>query len=274
MLKKCVLTILLFSFFLLTKGQTSTFMKQISVNVNNKVELTDLNSQPLKTGGLYRVQMSIVSTGSKTGAEYLVWYDNANTTWKTRMVTVNGTTSNHPTLEVIDNVVKVATQHVNAYRVRVFVAYYSAENPNTVPSFFGASYHWQRNTSRLYYLDGNVGIGTAEPTSRLAVNGNIRAKEIKVEATNWPDYVFKQDYDLKPLSEVEGYINEHGHLPEIPKASKVETEGVSLGEMNKLLLKKVEELTLHLIEKEKEMTDLKKGMQDMKERIVQLESNK
>lgn len=105
--------------------------------------------------------------------------------------------------------------------------------------------------------NGNVGVGTATPTSKLAVNGNIRAKEIKVEATNWPDYVFGEDYELKSLSELEGYINKYGHLPEIPKAAEVEADGVSLGEMNKLLLKKVEELTLYLIEQQKEINYLK-----------------
>jgi len=114
---------------------------------------------------------------------------------------------------------------------------------------------------------GKVGIGTTDPKEELSVNGYIRAKEIKVEATNWPDYVLQKDYDLSPLSEVEGYINEHGHLPEIPKASEVETEGVSLGEMNKLLLKKVEELTLHLIEKEKEI----RAMQTTANRMAELE---
>ncbi|PRD44964.1 hypothetical protein C5745_18850 [Sphingobacterium haloxyli] len=119
---------------------------------------------------------------------------------------------------------------------------------------------------------GNIGIGTETPSERLAVNGNIRAKEIKVEATNWPDYVFRNDFELKPLSEVERYINENGHLPEIPTASEVEIAGVSLGEMNKLLLKKVEELTLHLIEKEKQVRNLEQGMRTMEDRISKLET--
>ncbi|MGJ1448157.1 hypothetical protein ACR79S_15065 [Sphingobacterium spiritivorum] len=99
--------------------------------------------------------------------------------------------------------------------------------------------------------NGYTGIGTATPTERLAVNGNIRAKEIKVEATNWPDYVFRQDYELKPLAELDAYIKEHGHLPDMPKAAEAEKEGVSLGEMNKLLLKKVEELTLYILQMQK-----------------------
>ncbi|PRD44963.1 hypothetical protein C5745_18840 [Sphingobacterium haloxyli] len=107
--------------------------------------------------------------------------------------------------------------------------------------------------------NGNVGVGTATPTSKLAVNGNIRAREIKVETANWPDYVFQKDYELKSLSEVEKYINENGHLPEIPKAEEVEAEGVSLGEMNKLLLKKVEELTLYLLEQDKRIRELEEN---------------
>ncbi|WP_293917993.1 MULTISPECIES: hypothetical protein [unclassified Sphingobacterium] len=99
--------------------------------------------------------------------------------------------------------------------------------------------------------NGYTGIGTTTPTERLAVNGNIRAKEIKVEAANWPDYVFKKDYELKPLSELQSYIEEHGHLPDMPKAAEAEKEGVSLGEMNKLLLKKVEELTLYILQMQK-----------------------
>jgi hypothetical protein len=63
--------------------------------------------------------------------------------------------------------------------------------------------------------------------------------------------VFEKDYELQPLNEVEQYINEHKHLPNIPSAKEVETDGLNLGEMNKLLLQKVEELTLHLIEQQK-----------------------
>ncbi|PRD44988.1 hypothetical protein C5745_18900 [Sphingobacterium haloxyli] len=116
-------------------------------------------------------------------------------------------------------------------------------------------------------VQGNVGIGTDTPRERLSVNGNIRAKEIKVEANNWPDYVFQENYHLRPLAEVKDYIKVNGHLPEIPSAKEVEEQGLSLGEMNELLLKKVEELTLYLIERderieniEKELTEIKKNL--------------
>jgi len=104
---------------------------------------------------------------------------------------------------------------------------------------------------------GYVGIGTTTPQSALAVNGKITAKEVEVTLAGFPDYVFEPDYDLMTLEEVEAYIQEHGHLPHVPSACEVEENGLGLGEMNKILLEKVEELTLHLIEKEAELKQLR-----------------
>jgi len=101
------------------------------------------------------------------------------------------------------------------------------------------------------YFEGNVGLGTLSPRERLSVNGKIRAHEIKVETANWPDYVFAQDYQLPSLKETEKHIKEKGHLPGIPSAEEVKTNGVDLGEMNAKLLQKIEELTLHLIDQNK-----------------------
>lgn len=98
---------------------------------------------------------------------------------------------------------------------------------------------------------GNVGIGTNYPTEKLAVNGKIKAKEIKVEAANWPDYVFAKSYQLATLEETEKHIKEKGHLQGMPSAKQVEANGIDLGEMNAKLLKKIEELTLYLIEQNK-----------------------
>ena len=99
--------------------------------------------------------------------------------------------------------------------------------------------------------NGNVGIGTLTPQEKLSVNGKIRAKEIKVETANWPDYVFSDNYQPKSLPELEQFIKKNKHLPEVPSAQEVEQNGVELGEMNKILLKKIEEMTLFLIEQNK-----------------------
>jgi hypothetical protein len=96
---------------------------------------------------------------------------------------------------------------------------------------------------------GNVGIGVINPQSKLAVNGQIRANEVKVLSNiDVPDYVFENGYKLLSLKEVESYIGENKHLPEIPSAKEISNNGIDLGEMNMKLLKKVEELTLYQIE--------------------------
>jgi hypothetical protein len=104
---------------------------------------------------------------------------------------------------------------------------------------------------------GNVGIGTINPQSTLAVNGKITCKEVEVTLTGWPDYVFGKEYKLSPLSEVENYIKVNGHLPGISSAKEIEQNGLSLGEMNKQLMQKVEELTLYVIQLQKEVNSLK-----------------
>lgn len=116
--------------------------------------------------------------------------------------------------------------------------------------------------------DGKVGIGTETfGTERLAVNGNIRAKEIKVEASDWPDYVFQKDYKISSLSDLDRYIKSNQHLPGIPSAKEVEKNGIELGEMNKLLLQKIEELTVHLIEKDKTIEGMMERLTDIEKKL-------
>lgn len=79
---------------------------------------------------------------------------------------------------------------------------------------------------------------------------------VKLKST-WPDYVFKKDYELMPLNQVEEFISTNNHLPGIPSAQQVGTEGVNLLEMNIKLLQKVEELTLYIINQQKEIENLK-----------------
>lgn len=128
----------------------------------------------------------------------------------------------------------------------------------------GAFFWWNGETNKLLIgtkaagtntnllvLDratNSVGIGTQTPGNfRLAVNGRIRAKEIVVE-TGWSDFVFAPGYSLRSLEAVEAHIDEYRHLPDMPSAAEVARHGVSLGEMESKLLRKVEELTLYLID--------------------------
>ncbi|MCB5260193.1 MAG: hypothetical protein LHW48_06945 [Candidatus Cloacimonetes bacterium] len=113
---------------------------------------------------------------------------------------------------------------------------------------------------------GRIGIGSDEfPTGcRLAVNGKVYATEINVKTYNngWPDHVFKENYDLMSLNEVESFISKNGHLPGIPSAEQVSQDGINISEVQAMLLQKIEELTLHVIELKKENESLKVLIQD------------
>ncbi len=101
--------------------------------------------------------------------------------------------------------------------------------------------------------NGNVGIGTIIPDEKLAVNGNIHTKEVRVDLIGWSDFVFDEDYNLPTLKEVEKHIKENGHLKDIPSAEEVAKRGILLGDMNAKLLQKIEELTLYTIAQEKKL---------------------
>ena len=108
---------------------------------------------------------------------------------------------------------------------------------------------------------------------RLFVQDGIRTEKIKVDiaaSNGWADYVFKKDYQLMPLSDVDQFISKNGHLPEVPSTKEAMENGIELKEMNILLLKKVEELTLHLIDQDKKVTDQGKQLKAQNKQIEAL----
>ncbi|HRK55437.1 MAG TPA: tail fiber protein [Cyclobacteriaceae bacterium] len=117
-----------------------------------------------------------------------------------------------------------------------------------------------QNLARMTIIeDGNVGIGTETPDSKLTVKGIIHTQEVKVDLNGSvaPDYVFEKDYPLTSLEELKSYIEQNKHLPEVPSAKEMEEEGINLKEMNLLLLRKIEEMTLHLIDQNQQYAQLK-----------------
>ncbi|MCW8311096.1 hypothetical protein K7A41_07670 [Sphingobacterium sp. InxBP1] len=123
-----------------------------------------------------------------------------------------------------------------------------------------------------YSPNGNVGIGTINPQDRLSVKGKIRAEEIRVTtaAADWPDYVFDPNYQMPSLQALETFIKTNKHLPDIPTAKEVETDGISVGDMINKLLKKNEELTLHAIENEKKRIALEDKVSQLEKLILTL----
>lgn len=123
-------------------------------------------------------------------------------------------------------------------------------------------------TAKIFHLgtDGMLSIhnGTRE-TFRVEANGITRARKIKVDADVWADYVFDENYQLMPLSEVERFLKEHKHLPSVPSEKVIKAEGIDLAEMQVKMMEKIEELTLYLIRQNKELEQVKAELETIKQ---------
>lgn len=93
---------------------------------------------------------------------------------------------------------------------------------------------------------------------RVKSDGFVYTREINVQLTNFPDYVFDKNYKLKSIESLEAYIKQNHHLPNVPAASEIAANGANLGELSKLQMEKIEELTLYIIELKKEVEELKR----------------
>jgi hypothetical protein len=161
---------------------------------------------------------------------------------------------------------KISNGGGNALGLLVKAGYGGSQSYNT-PTIMQLS-DFAGNVRMRVQSNGKVGIGTETMGSHLlAVNGSIGAREIVVELSTWADYVFNPSYKLMPLTELEEFIAQNKHLPEIPSEETIAENGLNLGEMQKLQMQKIEELTLYVIE-------LKKENEDLKARIEKIEGNK
>ncbi len=147
-------------------------------------------------------------------------------------------------------------------------AYLNAQNSDGSITLFDNG-----NVKDGVYIDasGNLGLGQQKLKNKLEVNGQIHAKSVKVDLDQWADHVFDSNYQLDSLSQIENFIKTHGHLREIPTTEEVKTAGIDLGQINRLLLKKIEELTLHLIIKDKQISQLQIELNQLEKRLARIE---
>jgi hypothetical protein len=159
----------------------------------------------------------------------------------------------------------LTTQPINVEAFRLGMKYSAVEENGFISFYRGTSMRGgflgfsTNGIERISITTtGKVGIGKLNPSNELDVNGTIHSKEVKVDMIGWSDFVFKKEYKLPALEEVEKHIAEKGHLENIPSEKEVLKNGINLGEMNSKLLQKIEELTLYMIEMKKEIEILKK----------------
>ena len=163
--------------------------------------------------------------------------------------------------------------HINDGALKIGLSTSASERLKNILQFGDGTYvqmgEWEKDdylsfkASGYNFTKGNVGIGTLTPAYKLDVVGTIRAQELIVETTG-ADFVFAEDYQLRPLSEVKAFIIENKHLPEIKSAQEMQEDGVSVSELQTKLLQKIEELTLYLIQQEQTIQDLRQEVEQLK----------
>ena len=239
---------------------------QVDNNTPPSVQITN----PTTTGTYYANQnISLEVTASDVGGSVtrVDYYDGANTTPIASSTTAPFTASWNNVPAGAHTIRAIATDNLNVPSTAATVQITVQQQPAYMKN-------WNLAGSNLSNTNtGTVFIGsppaTAVSDAKLLVNGNIYALKLTVKAS-WADYVFNNGYNLRPLSEVEKYISKHKHLPDVPSAKQIEEKGVSVGDSQAILLKKIEELTLYLIEQNKKINRLQEQIknQDKKKRTL------
>ena len=211
------------------------------------------NTLRLSGGNLISLPYGIGDITNITGSGTITSTNNSGTVTLNAKASTNLWNANMVQGKAV-SVLNLSTGHVLKYDGTQWIP--SLDNTSST----GSSLWKKSTTDDIYYSDGNIGIGTtAQPDIKLAVKGRIHAKELIVDLNiPGPDYVFDPAYDLLPLQDVESHINEYKHLPGVPSAKRLKEENIPLSEMNMIILKKVEELTLYMIDHEKRINELRK----------------
>ncbi|GAB5417059.1 MAG: hypothetical protein Crog4KO_19250 [Crocinitomicaceae bacterium] len=162
----------------------------------------------------------------------------------------------------------LSTDPLNMAGAKLKIGGYSPQiNTNLVSISNSTEGIFQLSNQGSLHLKGNIDLNSdhnepliisnsTEKILQLNSDGTLRSRAVKVNVYQWPDYVFEPSYDLMDLNEVEEFIDENGHLPNVPSAEELDEDGLDLYEMNKILMEKVEELTLHIIEQNKRIEEL------------------
>jgi hypothetical protein len=211
-----------------------------------------------------RVKMILNNTGNvgiggnpslaRTPLEVSIWGDNNSVSTALTLSQMNSASPNNKAGVSLDfGITNNSVNDAIHGRISVKETYWSARPKMTFNLANGS------NVMTEYMVityDGNVGIGQSNPANKLDVNGIAHAKEVRIDVTGWEDSVFDKDYSLLPLTDVEKFIEKHHHLPEIPGEPDMIENGLEVGAMNRLLVKKIEELTLYVIQQQKKITEL------------------
>lgn len=187
---------------------------------------------------------NIASTGIHTGSGYFEASVGIGTTSPSAPLTVYGVSNFYP-------------KRVGGGDVRSFSINSSLSNPGFISNDYPIILSTGGGNQPLIFDAARIGVGTGNPDERLTVKGKIHAEEVRIDlAVPGPDYVFNTNYQLSTLASLQKFIQDFKHLPEVPSAKEMKENGINLGEINILLLKKIEELTLYLINQNEQILKL------------------